>query len=375
VTVAGVPQAGVRVTAEQPSGGDSFSKSSDVNGQYAFGLVTGSWTVGIAPIEGADCPGESDVSVDPDQTSTKDFACTPRTGLMVGVVTLDGVPVPGVTVQIVDQVSGDVTSVVTDGEGLYLASLVSSRYAAFVTIDNATCEGIPRTVDVVAPETLISNVVCQTILGTIRGEVTLDGAPAAGVPVDIIGEDASGQSVVLASVLTDAGGRYVATVTPGERFAVADIEGTVCSREEQVTVVSGQEAVADLACFAIEGLYDATFTETSNTCGLPLTPPFDVPLEVGYRTTGGQAFVDIRPGDRPEETTASGPYDPETGAVTAESPTWVDSGITFQEFWAFEIGLSGVSGPAFDGTIEVRLSVGEASCHKTIDLAATRTGN
>jgi hypothetical protein len=196
--------------------------------------------------------------------------------------------------------------------------------------------------------------------------------PAAGVRVDILGEDASGQLVVLASVFTDGVGRYVAMVKPGARSAEADIDGAICSGPEQITVVSGQETVVDFACFAIAGTYIATFTETSNTCGTPLQSGFGVTLTVEYQNTAGER-IKLLPSDRPVETTASGDYDPATRTASAMSPPFEAGGITFQEFWAFVIGLSGV-GVTFDGTIDVTLSVGSAGCQRTFDLDATRTG-
>jgi hypothetical protein len=373
VTVAGVPRAGVAIMASRPGDTEERGGFSDASGHYSFMLASDSWTVTIAPIAGAECPVASHVSIISDQTVTKDFECTPLPGTLMGVVALDDVPVPGVTVLITDQQSGDVTSAVTDGEGAYTMSLGPGRYAASAAIINATCDASPQTVEVVASGTVVTNVVCRSILGTVLGNVTLNGAPAAGVTVEIVGEDASGQPVVLASVLTDDKGAYLSLATPGVRSVQARIDGARCSGPTQVTVVAGQDAVADFACVSIAGPYSATLTETANTCGTPLQPAFMTPLAVGYRTTAAGPFIDLLPGDRPEETTATGPYDPAMGAVSAVSPPFDDSGITFQEFWAFVIGLSGV-GVTFDGTVDVTLSVGSAGCVRTFGLAAIRTG-
>lgn len=92
-------------------------------------------------------------------------------------------------------------------------------------------------------------------VGTLRGQVTAHGAPAAGAIVSVVRKpgEAGAEFDVVDSFRTGADGRYGGTVAPGNYFVLARLEGypydseTVRPLEHPVEVVAGQEVEQDIA--------------------------------------------------------------------------------------------------------------------------------
>jgi hypothetical protein len=168
VTVDGEPRSGVTVTVRQ--GTTTIDTAvTDGNGEYEFlELDPASYTVSISEITGADCPGEQTAVVVADDETERNFACTtpePETGTVTGTVTLNGVPLPNLTVTLLDGTTVIATRP-TDLNGVYIFQDVAT---GAVTVSIATPEGADcpedQTVNVEANGTAMANFACTQQAG------------------------------------------------------------------------------------------------------------------------------------------------------------------------------------------------------------------
>jgi len=247
-TLDGTPIPGAVVTVTAP-GGQVFTTTTSTSGEYTFPALTpqAGYTVSVTPPPGAETDPASPATrtvdlVDPDGggvDGTADFRFTSPSGTssVIGVVTNGQQPIANVPVTITDpSAPGTPIETTTNDAGVYTGSGLPPNTTVEVSVDSGTPVPV-RTGD---PGTAATppTIEAPNVAATVSGVVTLDGAPAPAVAVDLL--DGSGN--VVATVETDADGRYSFTTIDGTytiRSALpsADAEGSTTS--QPVTIVGG----------------------------------------------------------------------------------------------------------------------------------------
>jgi hypothetical protein len=168
VTVDGEPRSGVTVTVRQGTT-TIDTQVTDGNGEYEFlELDPGTYTVSISEITGADCPGEQTAVVVADDETERNFACTtpqPQTGTVTGLVTVNEVAEPGVTVTLLEG-STTIATTTTGSNGTYTFTNVEpgTKTVAVTPPADATCPD-PQNVNVTAGGTATANFPCTEEAG------------------------------------------------------------------------------------------------------------------------------------------------------------------------------------------------------------------
>jgi hypothetical protein len=232
----GLGIANITVTVTNAMANTSFSAATDSNGDYiVIGLPDGTYYARTSNTSGfineayddIPCLVSCQVGVGVPLTITAassvtgvDIALRPG-GRVSGVVTdaVTGLPLAGVSISILDLVSGTASTATTDLSGAYLSGsgLASGNYAVFASAtgylseiyDNVKClgcgasSGTPVTVTVGATVTGID--FALDVGGRVAGHVTdMNGVPIQSVVIQIF--DSAGRSV--STAVTDAGGNY-----------------------------------------------------------------------------------------------------------------------------------------------------------------------
>lgn len=157
VSIDGVGMSGVATTLRQ-FGEVVGTATTNADGDYEFlNLDPGLYSVSIASIPGATCPGEQTATVVADDETEVDFACTttPTTGTVTGTVTAGGSPISGATVAL----DGQTTT--TDANGTYtFTNVAPDSYSVTVTADGFQCD--PRTTTVTAGQTSPVDFACTS---------------------------------------------------------------------------------------------------------------------------------------------------------------------------------------------------------------------
>jgi len=164
VTVDGSPRSGVMVTVRQ---GTTVvdTEVTDGNGNYEFlELDPGTYSVSIAEITGADCPGEQAATVFADDDTQVNFACTtaqPQTGTVTGTVTVNGSGESGVAVSLREGTTVIATTQTGTG-GTYSFTNVATgtKNVSITAPEGATCEDTDEDVTVPAGGTATANFAC-----------------------------------------------------------------------------------------------------------------------------------------------------------------------------------------------------------------------
>lgn len=140
--------------------------ATDGNGAYKFtALDPGMYTVAISAVPGADCPGSQPATVIGGDRVTVNFSCTipaPEPGAVSGLVTLNGVPAGGFTVQLIRDPDGTTAAqgIVDEATGSFsFANIASGAYVVEVLSDPpVTCP--PESIIVPAGETATVVIAC-----------------------------------------------------------------------------------------------------------------------------------------------------------------------------------------------------------------------
>lgn len=373
VTVDGVPQPGRSVTLRR----QDFTEvqvTTDAAGAYRADVDTGLWTITVAA-DDLDCPSV-EVQILVQDSYTVDLACTRPRGGLIGTVEVDGVPTPGIEVQVQAGVGGVVYTGVTKASGDYRVDVPIGDYTVTVGAAPAVCQPAPGAATVSRDQDVTLDFECTTPTGTLTGIVSLNSVPVPSVEVVIYNEDLQ----PVATVVTDAMGRYSADLPAALYYVGTDIEGAICPSpfDDSVEVPAGGASGLDRACIGIEGLYDASLTETSNTCSTPNEPAF--PVGLAFFGTGAGTPWDflLAPGDRPADSWASIRCTPGPGMCGGRSPRFGDgSGFTFEELWSLTVVLGGPGAQALalSGTVDVELFFPQGgTCTRSFDVAGTGGG-
>ncbi|MEJ2678752.1 MAG: carboxypeptidase regulatory-like domain-containing protein [Gemmatimonadota bacterium] len=163
------------------------------------------------------------------------------TGVITGTVTVDGVPVSGATVLLVE--AG--TTITTDAGGGYSFSSVAPGTYTVQAADPATTATGSTSVTVVAGTTVTADLDIQTT-GSITGTVTLDGSgPLALGTVTLVG--------TTQGVLTNASGVYWFTPLAPGTYTVQVVLAGYNTASATVAVTAGATTTADLVLFPARG--------------------------------------------------------------------------------------------------------------------------
>ncbi len=220
-TLDGAPVPGARVTVTAPRG-TVYTTTTAADGTYAFPQLPQipGYTVTITPVPGAEIrPELATQTVSLDGTNgTADFPFTAPSGTVsiIGQVTdPGGNPAADVPVVITDPADpANPIETVTNDDGYYTGSGLSPETDVTVAVDGAAPETV-RTGAVPPAAPTVVDPIQTTAVGSVGGAVVLDGAPQAGVTVQLL----DGTTVV-ASAVTDADGKYSFSTIPG-RYTVA----------------------------------------------------------------------------------------------------------------------------------------------------------
>jgi hypothetical protein len=170
VTVDGAPRSGVTVTLRQ-STTVIDTEVTDGNGDYEFlELDPGTYSVSIAEITGADCPGEQTAVVVADEETARNFACTtsqPQTGTVTGTVTVNGSGESGVEVTLRDGTTViGTTQTGTGGTYSFTNVATGAKNVSITPPEGATCTTAQQDVTVPAGGTATANFACTRPSGS-----------------------------------------------------------------------------------------------------------------------------------------------------------------------------------------------------------------
>jgi hypothetical protein len=258
VTVDGTGRSGVTVTLRR-AGQIVSTTTTDSGGNYEFNdLDPGTYTVSIASISGANCPGEQTAVVLEEEGTRVDFACTippPATGTVTGRVVVGGQPQPGAQVVIPGR-----PAVTTDASGLFTITQVPvGTQTITTTLTNHTCP--PRSANVAANQTFnVGDIVCTPNPGTLIVNVVLS---PANTPISGASVTATGPGGTLTGTTNASGSVTFTNVTPGQYTVSATASNVSCS-PTTAAVNPGQTATATVPCTSTPGDF---------TVGLNNPPP------------------------------------------------------------------------------------------------------
>lgn len=322
-TLDGAPVPGATVTVTAPRG-TVYTTTTAADGTYAFPQLPQipGYTVTVTQPAGAEIAPDlatQTVSLDgTDGSADFPFTAPADTASIIGQVTdTAGNPAADVPVVITDPNDpANPIETVTNDDGYYLGSGLPPETPVTVAVDGAdpvtvtTGEAAPAAPTAVPP-------IVSAAVSTVGGQVRLDGAPQAGVTVDLL--DAAG--TVVATTVTGSDGTYAfsavaGTYTVRSALPVPDAVGSATSTP--VTLTGG----------GAEQTRDFAFT----------TPP--APEAVTTTATGRVVDTDGAP--VAGRTVTATPDEADSGAVPARATTGTDGGYTLE-------GLD----PATDYTVSV----------------------
>ena len=210
VHVDGMGMAGITVTL---TGEEDRMGTTDDDGQYGFsGLAAGDYTVTISgwdEVEYAFTPSmEVTLAMDESMTGVNFAGRALRTAHVIGTVTVEGDPLPGLTVGLLQFVGENAVNVVaqtmTDADGAYaFGPLLAGVYVVSIA-DGYDDEhdfgedGMERFVTVETDGTTAADF-AATIIRTagVSGMVTVDDAPMAGIEVTLAGDHAPDDNTMM----------------------------------------------------------------------------------------------------------------------------------------------------------------------------------
>ena len=188
------------------------TETTDETGAYATELPAGEYDVlveetGYERFEGG-------VEVTGDNTTTFDIDLTAReTGTVSGLVSDADGPVGGVTIDAVDNETGELERTIeVAADGTYQTTLETGEYV--LNVDEIGFGPGRATVTVTADEALTQDITLERVdTGIVAGSLTGGGDPLEGVDI-AVSSNATGEAVT--TVTTGAGGSYEVELETGE---------------------------------------------------------------------------------------------------------------------------------------------------------------
>ncbi len=250
-TLDGSPIPGATVTVNAPRGTVTTTTTA-ADGTYSFPdlPVIGGYTVSITPPPGATGGSSATVSLNTaldgtptplgaDKTADFTFTSPAETTSIIGqVVDSAGEPAADVPVVITDPGAATPITTVTNDAGYYTGSGLTPDTPVTVAVEGAA-EPVTVTTGAAAPAApTLADPIRSDAVSTVSGVVRLDGAPQAGVTVDLL--DDSG--AVVATTVTDADGAYAFRTVDGTytvRSALPAPNATGTATSAAVTLVGG----------------------------------------------------------------------------------------------------------------------------------------
>ncbi len=240
----------------------------------------------------------------------------PTTGAVEGVVSDDGAPVAGATVELLTPTGGVVETTTTDATGFYRFSEVDpGSYRVRATIGTRLCGDLGVSVEAGVTDRV--DLACPPPGGTLAGQVTSQGEGLPGATVTVRRE-----GIVVATDVTGETGSYsIGGLAPGPyTAAVTAPAGHTCPDEPVDTgVAANQTTVLNFSCEPVatgtpsgdevagDWTYQRTLTDATGTCPAPLPSEGSGPIAHDVGTS--RLFVlGLHP---PIEMTCD--YDPATG--------------------------------------------------------------
>jgi hypothetical protein len=262
---ADAPVGGAEVTLAGPEG--TRTATSGADGRFRFpDLSPGAYTLVATLPRSTDSTCESvSVNVQAERIATAIISCVVATGTLT--VTLGVGQEPLQEAQVVIFGAHATRSVRIEAEGVALFEDVPTGSYLITTIrTDYDCPSASGTV--VARQATSVNIDCIAQPGTIRGQVTIDGAGGAFVQVMY----SKSMSTLGATLTDDTGGDYqFRQVAPGVyTVRIMPRSGATCGdTETEVNVQPGQDATVNFACTATSG--EGTVTGTVMVEGSPIS--------------------------------------------------------------------------------------------------------
>lgn len=299
------------------------------------------------------------------------------TGGITGVVTLDGVALPGVGVALGAPADRSAT---TDGEGRFsFEGLDPGSYALLLAAlpVGVVCPGSEASVAVVAGELAVVDFGCAAV-GGIQGTVLLNGTGYETVDVGVVGPDT-------ALVQTGSGGLFELGSVPVGTYTVR-LESlppeVVCDHYELgVTVTRAETSSVSFLCTTVPpptfddvmGFYDVDYSPVLTTCEASIDP-FSVIGELKPDYSVDPPGVDFQL----PNTLAPiwGYYVEESGVLTGDF-MWHDDapGVETNEFWvaSFFVNPGGTIAFAGSAIVIFREVMSEAEvCRREYHVSGSR---
>jgi hypothetical protein len=276
VLVNGTGQSGVAVTVSQ--GGTTVgTATTGTGGTYTVSnLPPGTYSASITPPANTSCTSNpQNVTVQANQASTANFACTSLPGIISGTVFVDMVARAGVSVTLT-QNGTTIGTTTTAANGSYsFANLSAGSYSVGITPPaNTACPDNPQSATVQANQTPTVNFTCLTLANEFA--VTLDNpAPSyRHIIVGVSSETCTGMSTNPAQ----PGGTWTTmwtgngTVGVTSRSGVLDAAGKATDRQP-INLTGTYNVTASVTAGGTTRSANGSVTVTSAAGSCPPPPP------------------------------------------------------------------------------------------------------
>ena len=323
VTVNGVPLSGVSMALTGPV---SKTVNTDSNGNYSFTtLGNGNYTITPSKSAYVFSPSNRSVTVSVANVTSQNFTAT--TYSISGTVTVNGVPLSGVSMALTGPVSKTVN---TDSGGNYsFTTLGNGNYTITPSKSGYVLSPSNRSVTVSGANVTSQNFTAATY--SISGTVTVNGAPLSGVSMALTGP-------VSKTVNTDSGGNYYFTTLGNGNYTITPSKsGYVLSPSNRSVTVSGANVTSQnftAATYSISGTVTVNGVPLSGV-SMALTGP--VSKTVNTDSGGNYSFTTLGNGNYTITPSKSAyVFSPSNRSVTVSG-----ANVTSQNFTAATYSISG----------------------------------
>ncbi|MED4278752.1 carboxypeptidase regulatory-like domain-containing protein, partial [Priestia megaterium] len=238
------------------------------------------------------------------ETAVANLLLPPNPATVSGVIsTVDGTPIPGATVRIVDQSETLLGTGITDQNGLFtIGNLPPGFQNVIISASGFSNQLIGITL---SPGQLINDFTAQLIAnpGSLDGLVIKEqtGEPIAGANVII--RRAGATAIIVANATTDSEGNYIVdNLVPGA-YLITATESGFGTNTVGTTIISDTIATANISLTPLTGLLTGTVTDPQ---GNPITGN-DIQIQVFDQNgillkllvaddTGAFTVLDLAPG-------------------------------------------------------------------------------
>lgn len=208
----------------------------------------------------------------PDTTTTITLALSPNPGSLTGFVTnlQSGNPIPGSVVIVSTATGAEVTNVVSDVFGQYLASgLDPGTYRAVVSAEDFAKETASFTIS--AGQTTVLSFALSPLSGAVQGTVRNQQTDQPVPNTTVVARTLSASGPIIAMTLTDEQGQYILTgLAAGSYTVVANAEG-FGSAESSVNVPQNRTVNLDILLGENPAAVQGTVRSTQTGAVLPNT--------------------------------------------------------------------------------------------------------